>query len=1033
MCDFRDHVLSGFRKGRRLVSGLMAGVLCFSMVPFASASAADVKNADVKGIPVEDSDAFLKETGAVPLFAFGGADDGDGSTSSHAGEGYANLLRTGIYGWTFPRMSNKSGVYIGGGAVGRVKGSHAWPGTAHVIVESKPTMDSAVKTRLDESRTWPGTATANQVIVPFTWGHWDPQLPASSFTKPVINVDQARLVDGETFTYANSGHTGIANVYTRLRYTYDTDDGKTHQSGVAMGSATDADGWTSTELFDSLTEQYSVIDDNPDNFEVTASTPNATNHTDSLLAPDNTLSGKYVISGTGSISDDYETVNMEVTEYSTCDIGVYSMVPLTADFSTRFAGMYIHQTLKTLSGNVTSVVTQIPPAYQIHYDSQGGSAVESSRKIFTGYERQVTNVEPKRDGYIFKGWYDQPNAGGNKFEAGNSIRLTSDVTLYAAWEQSFSITTEVVGGTIDPSISNLKAGASKVITYRPADVDYKLVSIEVDGRQLTTEELAANQSRYAFNDIQEDHTIRVVYEQDVPKEYQITTSIDHGTIDPSQSQIEEGTDVTIEYTPDDGYYVDSILVDGQEVDIEAYPDAYPFEEIDSNHTISVVCKKYLKVETSVEGGTITPTDDTLKEGDSKTVTYSPNEGYHLESVTVDGSAVDIKDYPTSYPFEDIDSDHVIRVVFVKDPEPEETTYSVETSIEHGTITDSRTDIPEGTDVAVDFRPDEGYYVDRILVDGEEIPNTGQLSHMFPDINADHEITVTCSPYFSIRTEVVNGVITESMDDVKAGDSRTITYRPTGGCVLDYIEVDGERVSIEEFSSQYTFRDVQGNHTIRVVYAAEDTYTVSTSVENGTITETVSDVKKGEDVTIMFSPNEGFVLSAIIIDGKRMDDAQMKELYGDGGANQSYVFEGVSANHAIQVVYSEPVIAPAGDAYIEIWKTIEDIDAVVYAKGMPTFSFRIDGYDKDGKRHTFYRTLVFEEGKQSAHVRLKVPRGGYHVTELPSDGFALSGTPATLTAQVPEGSEETVVRVDFVNKADSYEDYTGNHHVVNELK
>ena len=129
MCDFRDHVLSGVRKGRRLVSGLMAGVLCFSMVPFASASAADVKNADVKGVPVEDSDAFLKETGAVPLFAFGEADDGDGSTSSHAGEGYANLLKTGIYGWTFPRMSNKSGVYIGGGAVGRVKGSHTWPGT----------------------------------------------------------------------------------------------------------------------------------------------------------------------------------------------------------------------------------------------------------------------------------------------------------------------------------------------------------------------------------------------------------------------------------------------------------------------------------------------------------------------------------------------------------------------------------------------------------------------------------------------------------------------------------------------------------------------------------------------------------------------------------------------------------------------------------------------------------------------------------------------------------------------------------------
>lgn len=64
---------------------------------------------------------------------------------------------------------------------------------------------------------------------------------------------------------------------------------------------------------------------------------------------------------------------------------------------------------------------------------------------------------------------------------------------------------------------------------------------------------------------------------------------------------------------------------------------------------------YIKVagliETEVTHGTITPTDECFEYGGSKVIEYAPEEGYLLESVTVDGKEVDITKHPSSYVFE----------------------------------------------------------------------------------------------------------------------------------------------------------------------------------------------------------------------------------------------------------------------------------------------------------------------------------------------------------------------------------------------
>lgn len=68
--------------------------------------------------------------------------------------------------------------------------------------------------------------------------------------------------------------------------------------------------------------------------------------------------------------------------------------------------------------------------------------------------------------------------------------------------------------------------------------------------------------------------------------------------------------------------------------------------------------------TAGNGGTIAPTGATkVYKGTSKAFTITPNAGYHVDSLTVDGTAVNVV---TEYTFSDVTANHTIAVTFAKD-------------------------------------------------------------------------------------------------------------------------------------------------------------------------------------------------------------------------------------------------------------------------------------------------------------------------------------------------------------------------------
>ena len=240
--------------------------------------------------------------------------------------------------------------------------------------------------------------------------------------------------------------------------------------------------------------------------------------------------------------------------------------------------------------------------------------------------------------------------------------------------------------------------------------------------------------------------------------WKITTEVVNGTITPDITNIPGGSEKTVSYAPDAGHYLESVTVDGTAVNIGDYPDSYTFSNIQADHTIKVVYAPCFTITTKVTNGTITPKMTGIKKGEAKTITYTPNAGHYLESVTVDGTAVSITSNADEYTFSNISADHDIKVVYAP-------YWKVTTEVVNGTITPDDLTIKKGENRTVSYAPKSSdYYLKSITVDGTALTKaqlvTYRYSYSFTNISADHHVKVVYAkvPVITITKQLEREVI-----------------------------------------------------------------------------------------------------------------------------------------------------------------------------------------------------------------------------------------------------------------------------------
>ena len=218
---------------------------------------------------------------------------------------------------------------------------------------------------------------------------------------------------------------------------------------------------------------------------------------------------------------------------------------------------------------------------------------------------------------------------------------------YGIGIQPLTITASSIGfGWIDPSGEvevNYGDDQLFIITSYSDDVS----SVWVDG-ELVGEDL----NSYLFENVTEDHTIQVIFEEGEPDDiFTITASAGpNGTISPSgEVEVAIGDDQVFVITPEPGY-VPSVLVDGWPVsDLTQAGDSYyyKFENVTKDHTIQATFVEDEPDEEEVftitasagPNGEIDPSGEVeVNYGDNKAFIITAYPGY-VSSVWVDGEVV----------------------------------------------------------------------------------------------------------------------------------------------------------------------------------------------------------------------------------------------------------------------------------------------------------------------------------------------------------------------------------------------------------
>lgn len=206
--------------------------------------------------------------------------------------------------------------------------------------------------------------------------------------------------------------------------------------------------------------------------------------------------------------------------------------------------------------------------------------------------------------------------------------------------------------------------------------------------------------------------------------------------------------------------------------------------------VKLVPGKTLTVTATADvNGTVSPSGAvTVFENQNKEFVFTPNTGYVLSDVTVDGVSVPF--IGNSYTLKAIAKDTSVHGVFTALP-----TYTVTAAVlaGEGTVTPASAVVVEGGSQEIIIEPMPGYEIDSVTVDGIALLVENNRI-VLNDIRADHVINVTFKPVptYTVKATVTagQGTVSPASAVVNAGGDVVLDLAPAAGFEIAEVLVDG---------------------------------------------------------------------------------------------------------------------------------------------------------------------------------------------------------------------------------------------------
>lgn len=441
-------------------------------------------------------------------------------------------------------------------------------------------------------------------------------------------------------------------------------------------------------------------------------------------------------------------------------------------------------------------------------------------------------------------------------------------------------------------------------------------------------------------------------------------AVEHGSVTADKMTAEVGADVTFTVTPDENYSVKSFKVNNDEKQLN-----------DSNQVVVKMVEGGLTVSaefeinsaavtiTQADHGSISADKSTAKIGENVTFTVAPEANYVVSSFKVNDADVAL------------DGNNQAVVVMVAGGLNVTASFELGSgtvtigTIEHGAVTADKMTAKIGEDVTFKITSDTGYDVSSFKVNGSDVDY------------ATKEDSTTGKTYWEAKVKMVSGGLTVTAEFKLAvysiewdtpthgtiaveggktsatyGEDVKFVFTPETGYEIKYLTINEEPV---QWASDNTFTTTMGEYGlfVTVQFGLENETITVNAGEHGTIehknkVDDSQDYKYGDTAVVTVTPNEGFMIETITVDGKAIEVPEDKK----GG----YSFEQlVEKDLNISATFTDVhTISEFTDSVINEIKNAQDIKVklagdVTLGVTLPLAKGTTE-YDLDG--HTITSTL-----------------------------------------------------------------------------
>ena len=356
------------------------------------------------------------------------------------------------------------------------------------------------------------------------------------------------------------------------------------------------------------------------------------------------------------------TINSgNVTSYT---YGVGATLPTAGDMTYTghtFVGWYDNENLTgspvtaiggTETGNKEYWAKWEANAYTVTLNTNGGTINNGNVTSYTYGVGATLPTDVTRTGYTFKGWYDNEGLTGNPVTAISNTE-TGNKEYWAKWEiNQYTITFDTAGGSVVTPITQ-NYGTAITAPADPTKNGYTFVG--------WNPEIPATMPA-------KDLTVTAQWTLDL---YTISYNLNNGTATGNPDSYTVESDAITLNTPTrpgytftgwsgtglDGENNMTVTIPTGSTGNRTYTAHWRYNG--SGHSYSY----YTIKATAGAGGSISPSGNvSVREGRDQTFTITPDKGYAVANVKIDGKSIGAV---KSYTFENVRRTHTIEVIFMK--------------------------------------------------------------------------------------------------------------------------------------------------------------------------------------------------------------------------------------------------------------------------------------------------------------------------------------------------------------------------------